>query len=156
MHSLTNTSAKYPSWPIFTLEIYSAKVYVATSPDLIRTLYGTTKSLSFFPFTVAFTERVLGARKYVIDALSANGSDNEYMHGIHGAYSALSPGPDLIETNRRALNSLADEFNTIGTFDQSKELLQWMRTSYAISLSKAFYGPDNPILDNPSFIQLIW
>ncbi|CAG8983452.1 hypothetical protein HYALB_00000621 [Hymenoscyphus albidus] len=31
-----------------------------------------------------------------------------------------------------------------------------MRTSYAISLSKAFYGPDNPILDNPSFIPPIW
>ena len=156
-HMLTNTSAKYLSWPIFTLEILSARIYVVSSPELAQSLLCNTKSVSFYPFHIAFTNRALGARQEIKDIVAYNGADNRYMQAIHQEmYSALAMGPSLLETNRRLINSLARYLNAIGTSDESRELFDWMKIAYTLSLAESFYGPQNPIVENPAFVKNIW
>jgi hypothetical protein len=44
----------------------------------------------------------------------------------------------------------------IDTVEEPRTLFDWMKAAYTLSLAESFYGPDNPIRDNPSLIKNIW
>lgn len=79
------------------------------------------------------------------------------MRDIHQAmYSALAMGPSLLETNTRLLSSLARYLNAIDTANDPRQLFDWMKSAYTLSFAEAFYGPENPIAENPKFVKSIW
>jgi hypothetical protein len=79
------------------------------------------------------------------------------MNAIHqGMHSSLAYGPSLTETNRRILTSMANYVNDISTTEKACELFQWMKHVYTIGLAEGLYGLDNPITNNPSYVQHIW
>lgn len=130
---------------------------MVSSPELAQSLLCNKKSVSFYPFHIAFTNRALGARQEVKNVVAYNGGDNRYMQTIHHEMSsALAIGPSLHETNRCVVNSLARYLNSIGTSEKPRELFKWLKTAYTMSVAESFYGPQNPIVDNPGFAQKIW
>jgi hypothetical protein len=109
------------------------------------------------PFYIAFTNRALGARQLIKDTVAENAGDNPYMNDVHyEMYNALSQGPALVESNRRMLNALTRCLNTIGTLAEPRELFEWIKFEYTIALAETFYGPENPVSENPAFVQHIW
>ncbi|KAL5330525.1 hypothetical protein ACEPPN_000042 [Leptodophora sp. 'Broadleaf-Isolate-01'] len=154
---LKSLSAKYPNWPVFSVRIFSTSLYVINTPEFIQGILGNTKSASFYPFHIAFTNRALGARQEIKDIVAHNGADNRYMKAIHHEmYNALQLGPNLVETNRRVVHSFSQYFNDIDTSPQSRKLFDWIKLVYTMSLADSFYGPENPIRENPQFVKHIW
>ncbi|KAH9212810.1 cytochrome P450, partial [Leptodontidium sp. 2 PMI_412] len=145
------------NWPVFSVRIFSTSLYVINTPEFIQGILGNTKSASFYPFHIAFTNRALGARQEIKDIVAHNGADNRYMKAIHHEmYNALQLGPNLVETNRRVVNSFSQYFNDIDTSPQSRKLFDWIKLVYTMSLADSFYGPENPIRENPQFVKHIW
>ncbi|KAF8857394.1 cytochrome P450 [Acephala macrosclerotiorum] len=150
-------SSLYPTWPIFTLRVFSMNIYVVSSPELAQSLLCNTKSLSFYPFYIAFTDRALGARQEIKDIVAENEGNNRYNANLyHEMYAALALGPPILETNRRVGNSLAAFLNPIGTSEQPRRLFDWVKTAYTVATAESFYGARNPISENPELVKSVW
>jgi hypothetical protein len=72
-----------------------------------------------------------------------------YLSEIHTQmYSALSLGPDLLESNSRVLNALSRYL-----IPQKTNLYAFLREAYTIASGETFFGLDNPV---PGLIDEIW
>lgn len=71
-------------------------------------------------------------------------------------YASLALRPPILETNRHVGDSLSAFLNTIGTSEEPRKLLDWMKTAYTVTTAKSFYGVRNPIVDNPELVKSVW
>jgi cytochrome P450 len=157
-HYLENLSIN-SNLPIITMKIFSSRVYIISSPDLVQSALRNSKSLAFEPFIIETVGRVfdIEERGMAILRYSDPNGDNDYMSDIHKSMSAsLTPGPALLEMNARALETLAGILNNIGVEEQEKGLYRWIRDSFTEASAEALYGPENPVIWDKSLIQSLW
>lgn len=133
------------SHPIFTLKIFNSRIYVVRSPEYVALTFRESKSLTFDPFTIAFLKNALNGPPSVVETFETS----TYLTELHTQmYSALSIGPDLIESNARVLNVLSRYLTP-----QETNLYAFLREAYTIASGETLYGPDNPV---PGLIDEIW
>jgi len=131
--------------PIFTLKIFNTRIYVVRSPEYVSLTLRESKTLTFDPFTTAFLKNALSGPPSVVDAFETT----TYLTELHTQmYSALSIGPDLLESNARVLNALSRYL-----IPQETNLYAFLREAYTIASGETLYGPDNPV---PDLIDEIW
>jgi hypothetical protein len=131
--------------PIFTLKIFNTRIYVVRSPKYVSLTLRESKTLTFDPFTTAFLKNALSGPPSVVDAFETT----TYLTELHTQmYSALSIGPDLLESNARVLNALSRYL-----IPQETNLYAFLREAYTIASGETLYGPDNPV---PDLIDEIW
>ncbi|KAH8658719.1 cytochrome P450 [Tricladium varicosporioides] len=164
-------SSKCPSWPAFTLRIFSSRIYVICDPSLIQAAYRDAKSFDFGSFVVESSERLFGISEHgmkIIRGETAPGYDphGPFLNGNNG-YSflnenhrlmveALSPGPTLLDLNKAVLDRVAGSLNDIGTGEQKTGLYRWMRNIITIASAEAIYGPNNPFTANDELVDALW
>jgi hypothetical protein len=131
--------------PIFTLKIFNTRIYVVRSPEYVSLTLRESKTLTFEPFTTAFLKYALNGPPSVVEIFETTA----YLSEMHTQmYSALSIGPDLLESNSRVLNALSRYL-----IPQETNLYAFLREAYTIASGETFYGPDNPV---PGLIDEIW
>jgi hypothetical protein len=92
-----------------------------------------------------FIKYALDGPQHVIDVFE----NTTYLPELHiQMYGALSPGPDLTESNLRVLNVLSRYL-----VPQTTNLYALLREAYTMAMGESFYGPDNPV---PGLIDEIW
>ncbi|KAF4632345.1 hypothetical protein G7Y89_g5778 [Cudoniella acicularis] len=123
-------SSKCPSWPAFTLKIFSSRIYVICDPFLIQAAYRNAKAFDFGSFVVESSERLFDISEQgmkIVRGETAPGYDphGPLLNGNNG-YSflnedhrlmaeALSPGPALLDLNKAVLDRVAGSLNDINT-----------------------------------------
>ncbi|KAH8655085.1 cytochrome P450 [Tricladium varicosporioides] len=153
----TMLSERY-SGPIFTVKIFSSRIYIIQSPELAQAAFRQSREVDFN------TIKVWGCRAIAYDEHGTNivafhppKGEGSYMTDLHQEmHSSLAQGPSLLETNARLLNYLAKSLNGIQTTPTRHQLFRWLRDEYTIGSAEALYGIPNPVSEDPSLIQSIW
>lgn len=92
----------------------------------------------------------------VIRAPPNEGGEN-YVGAIHQSmYTALAPGPALLDMNSRVLSTMARYLDDIETKVKPRSLYRWTRDVLTAATAEALYGAKNPISDNPKLIDCLW
>jgi len=146
------------SGPIFTVKIFSSRIYIIQSPELAQAAFRQSKEIDFSTIKVwgcraiEYNEHATGIVAY--DPPKGEGS---YMTDLHQEmHSSLAQGPNLIKTNARLLNCLARSLNSIHTKPTRHQLFRWLRDEYTIGSAETLYGVPNPVSEDPSLIHSIW
>ncbi|KUJ15899.1 cytochrome P450 [Mollisia scopiformis] len=144
-------------WPLFSIQIFSTEIYVVNSPELAQAIFRDTKALSFNPFVIEFTRRVMKARDHVMNVISVNDGENDHFDSIHHVTQrSFAHVPAVLETNQRVLNGLARYLNGVDTSGQFVQLFDWIRNAYTVVTAEALYGNVNPISEDPKLVKNIW
>lgn len=155
---MLRSSAKCRS-PIFSIPILTGKAYVITSPDLVQSAL-CNRALSFDPFSITFTKRVLGFKTKSYDELTKiPKSDREvcYNNDIHKVYhSPWMPGPALQKMNARMLQEVSTFINRIGHEYERRDLYEWISDSFTLTMNNTLFGSRGPIAKDPSLIKALW
>jgi len=142
-------SSAQQSSEIYTLGIFTFKIYVVNSRHLIPLVQRLSKTLSFAPFMQVAAKAFVDCSKYTVD-LHAN---PDFTRDLSRAMKdSLSPGPHLDYQNLRATNSLKDvidkSFSRSSASNSSRlRLHEWVKHVITIAASNGVYGTSNPFLD---------
>ncbi|KAK0129203.1 hypothetical protein ONS95_001138 [Cadophora gregata] len=146
--------------PIFTLKIFSTRIYIITSPDLVQAVYRNAKTLSFDPISTSASKRVFQMTDRQIKLLQASvpGSEDGDENSIGKstsklAHSVLQPSASLFQMNARGLDKFATFLDEVGTQVQEVNLYEWLKRRFTIATSEALYGPVNPISEDETMMQ---
>jgi len=164
------SSSKCPSWPAFTLRIFSSRVYVICEPSLIQAAYRNTKAFDFGSFVVESAERLFEISEQgmkIMRGETAPGYDpnGPFLNGNNGdsflnedhrrMVATLSPGPALLELRTAVLDRVAGSVNGIGDGEKFG-MYRWMRDILTIASAEAIYGPENPFSNDPALVNALW
>ncbi|CAL5866295.1 uncharacterized protein PFLUO_LOCUS502 [Penicillium psychrofluorescens] len=138
---------KHSTRPIFSLDLVFNKIYVISSPALMRNIQQNPKTLVFEPFTLFSAERMAGVSPRTLDLLKSKQPSGatlatDILHGMHPSLL----GKSLDQMNERMIRLLRpfiDELGTVGTVD----LYEWTRHSITIASTDSSYGDMNPYKD---------
>lgn len=146
------------SEPIYTIKIFSFRIYVVQSPELAQAAFRQSKEIDFERIKVWLCRAVeWGEHGTNIVAFQPASGEGSYRTDLHqDMVAALARGPNLLETNARVLNYLAKSLNSIGTNPESRRLFRWLRDEYTIGSAETLYGSPNPVSENRNLIQSIW
>lgn len=157
---LNLNSSKRSPWPIFTLNIFSKKIYVITSPELVQSVFRNAKTVSFDPIAeLAFTTVFqMGKDEMRILSSKVPGIDEDEKFPVNRAtvkiaHATLQPGPALYETNAAALNRFSMFLDEMKDDGPAVDLYEWLTKKFTIATAEALYGPVNPISEDESLIQ---
>ncbi|TVY80714.1 7-alpha-hydroxycholest-4-en-3-one 12-alpha-hydroxylase [Lachnellula suecica] len=149
-------SAKCPSWPAFTLRIFSSRVYVICDPSLVQAAYRNTKSFDFNNFVVDCAEKLFEISEHgmkIVRGETAAGYDpnGPFLNGLKGD-SFLNDDHKLMSG---VLSRVAGSINNMGEGGKI-ELYKWMRDIITIASAEAIYGPENPFSEDPTLVDALW
>ncbi|KAL2061012.1 hypothetical protein VTL71DRAFT_9064 [Oculimacula yallundae] len=156
LNKLCSTNAR---WPIFTLKIFSTKIYVITSPDLVQAVFRNAKIFSFDPISETASKRIFKMTEYQISlTYGSTDEDGEQYQGLSktvskAMHAALQASPALFKTNSFALEKFASALDDVGSDGKSVDLYDWVKQQFTIATAHALYGPINPISEDGSLIQ---
>jgi hypothetical protein len=142
------------------MKVFSSRIYVICSPELVHNAYRNPKALSFEPFVLESCRRSFDIKEESMKIIEAppevEGGENYASATHHTMYQALAPGQSLLEMNSRVLITMAQYLDQIGTDEQPKRLYRWTRDVLTISTANALYGAKNPVSDNNKLIDSLW
>jgi hypothetical protein len=124
-------------------------MYIVNSTELIPLLQKQWRTVSFAAIA-ADAGYTVGMSK---EAVKVMHQDLTTEHGFSVSWPryivpAMSPGKDLDDLNRRAIEVLAEELNTLRGRESVKlGLSQWSRGAMATATAEAVWGPQNPYHD---------
>jgi hypothetical protein len=139
-----------------TLKIFTTRIYVVTSGELIQAVFRNSKAITFEPIANAGSERVFAISKPKMEALlkhEGDSKDSTMAKTTGGMHTSLLPGPKLLEMNSRALDTFAVFLENIDSDGKAINLHAWVRDCFTLSSAEAVYGHDNPIANDHSLIQ---
>lgn len=136
--------------PIYTLRLPFSRIYVVNSTELIPALQKQWRTVSF-PAIAADAGYIVGMSKEAIEIMHQD-LTNEHSFSVSWPryiISAMGPGSDLDAINRKSIEILADEMDTLraqGTVRVG--LREWSRHTMTVTTTEAVWGPLNPYRDN--------
>ncbi|RDW91917.1 hypothetical protein BP5796_01311 [Coleophoma crateriformis] len=143
------------------MSVFSWRIYVVTSPELVQAIHRNTKAFSFDPIFINVSQRLFKLDKATLKLMMPHpqGSPNQYdyIHSLESAMSsALIRGPNLENMKHRALDRFCSLLENISAEEQSVNLFSWIGDRFADATATALWGPDNPISKDHSLIQRLW
>lgn len=160
-----------PSWPAFTLQIFSSRIYVICDPSLVQAVFRNKKSFDFGSFVVESSERAFNISEHGMKIMRGENAPNydprgAYLNGNNGdcflndnhnlMVEMLSKGMSLNDLNREMLNGIATAVNILDQGKRKISVYSWMRDVLTLSTSSAFYGPHNPLAKDRTLIDHLW
>lgn len=148
---------------IYTTWIVSQKFYIITSPELISKVNRKQRVISSDgPFIETVYGKLLGLDKPSMELLRrANKDGATLVKDSHDMYHlVLKPGHRtmdkmLLDTVSRFPHHLRSYLADV-RFDQPVELTSLLRTSVAMAMADALYGPENPFVLDASLLADYW
>jgi hypothetical protein len=144
-------SAKKGPGPIATLPMINAKIYLITSPALAQSAFRN-KDLSFEPFELEFSKRILG----ISDDTMGNVKRPGFMAGFHKAVHAALVNEHLHKMNAVMLNEIATFVNGIDGVFEVDSLYLWIRSTLTMATSNMLLGSHNPLKRDPTLVDSLW
>lgn len=146
-----------------------SRIYIVTEPSLAAAVQRASKVLSFTPIIPEVTERVLGLDKATMDITRKNldpgpGDERGFLADIQDmVYASFGPGSYLNEISLDAAREMRNEVHAFAisqeghhNLKQPIDLLNWVRHFVTVSTAKYFYGPQNPIAQDPKLEEHFW
>lgn len=143
-------------WPILTLKIFTARIYVVTSGELVQAVFRNSKSFSFQPIANEGSERVFAVPKPIMKKFLQHDDESKdtlLVKTTKGMHTSLNHGLQILEMNSRALHTFAGILSKFGSEPKEIALHHWVRDSFTLASAAAVYGSDNPIAKDHSLIQ---
>jgi len=143
---------------IYTLPILSKKIYIVTSPDLIRKVFRS-KSLSFEPFMLEFSQRLLGVSDEVMEPTRRRPKDAKepcFVQQIIKEIHTSLTGEALDQLNLATLNSFAVIFNDTDDSFGIDSLYTWLRSILTTATTDSLFGSHNPMRTDPNLMDSYW
>lgn len=135
--------------PIYTLRLPFSRMYIVNATDLIPSLQKHWRTVSFAAIAANAGHSVGLSKKAVKlmhDALTSE--DGFSLSWPKYVMSAMSPGNDLDSMNRVAIETFANQTETLRTSATVKVgLWQWTRQTMVMATTEAVWGPQNPWRD---------
>jgi hypothetical protein len=135
----------------------NSKLYVITDPALVQSAFRN-KHLSFEPFMVEFSQRMLGISDETMGPIKNIPADEkapsflrEFVREIHAAMM----GEHLHKMNACALNQVASTLNSLDVV-KSESLFLWLRQMLSLATCNALMGDHSPFTDNPNLVDELW
>lgn len=158
-----NTNRKAAS-PIHALQLFSTKIYVATSPLMVNLVSKNTKSLSFNPFiaevAIRLTHCSMQAREIIERNIDGKEGKESYVLEIHDhQIKALAPGPEIERLNLMIIRgawAIIFQYFRGGDSAPGINLFTMLRHVLTISSTDALYGCHNPVSKDPGLEQAFW
>lgn len=143
--------------PIVTFPMINSKIYVITDPILVQSAFRN-KQLSFEPFMVEFSQRMLGVSDETMGPIKNIPADEkapsflrDFIKEIHTAMM----GEHLQQINASALNDVASTLNGVGVV-KPESLYLWLREMLTLATCNALMGDHSPFRSNPQLIDPLW
>ncbi|PVH85028.1 cytochrome P450 [Cadophora sp. DSE1049] len=164
-------SSKVPSYPAFTLRIFSSRIYVICDPSLIQAAYRNTKSFDFGSFVVESSQRAFNIGEQGMKIIRGETSpdydpNGPFLNGNNGdsflnenhkiMVESLSPGTGLSELNQGVLEKVAASLNVINEDGETFGLYRWVRDVLTLATADALYGSESPLNTDHSLIDCLW
>ncbi|KUI62827.1 7-alpha-hydroxycholest-4-en-3-one 12-alpha-hydroxylase [Cytospora mali] len=152
---LVDVEAKHPSLGIFSLPIFSFKIYVVANQQIYAAVQRNAKTLSFSPFAKKVTKTLSDVSDTTLRSVDILADDEEarnYARQIqHVHATALAAGPSLDRLNLATAQEML-RFVDESVAESSKgpvqmELFDWVRHVITMAATTGFYGPKNPYRD---------
>lgn len=144
----------------------NVKTYVVNEPDLVVAVQRNSKNLLFSPLLARMIPRLFDVDKDITSLTTKHmqDEDGEWIntHAMNTAnYVNLVPGPNLdsmIRRMQKALNPFMDQLQkqAEGDEDTIVGLYAWVKESFGLATTQAFYGRENPFKLQPELIDSIW
>jgi hypothetical protein len=135
----------------------NSKLYVITEPLLAQSAFRS-KNLSFEPFMVEFSQRMLGVSDATMGPIKNIPEDEkepsllrDFVREIHTAMM----GEHLNRMNIEALSQVAHTLNSVDAF-QPESLYIWLRTMLTLATCNALMGSHSPFKSDPSLVDALW
>ncbi|KAK5632008.1 hypothetical protein RRF57_007722 [Xylaria bambusicola] len=149
-------------YPISTLSLPRAKMYIVTSPAMIAASDRQAKTISFAPYVVEFAKRILLASKTSIGLLSEDLLDEDGLNlrteTMKAMHAALQPGRHLQETSQAVVMNIIRylDFESPEINQTSIGLFQWVQRVVSLASTNAIYGPARNPMQNDEVMEGFW
>ncbi|CZT49275.1 related to cytochrome P450 8B1 [Rhynchosporium secalis] len=169
--SLSEYSSKFPSYPAFTLRIFSSRIYVICDPSLVQAAYRNTKTFDFGSFIVESSQRAFNIGEQGMKIMRGETSPDfdpsgPYLNGNNGdsflnehhriMVESLAPGLGLSELNRGVLERVAASLNAVNREGETGGLYRWVRDVLTLATADVLYGPQSPVNNDHSLVDNLW
>ncbi|KAG8164472.1 hypothetical protein KVR01_006390 [Diaporthe batatas] len=151
----SHVEAKFPHLAIFSLPIFSFKLYIVADRQIFSAVQRNAKTVSFTPFARQVTKILSGVSDKTARAADTLSEDEDtrtlarLFH--HAEASTLANGPSLDRINRVSSQEklrLVDELVLESSENPvAVELYGWVQEVITMSATTGFYGPQNPYKD---------
>ncbi|QKX55204.1 uncharacterized protein TRUGW13939_02296 [Talaromyces rugulosus] len=140
---------KYSMYPMISLDLIVVKIYVISSPSLMRSVQQNSKALSFDPFIEFSARRMAGLPASTIDLLkSKQASGNSLFSDILHGMSPTLLGEPLDRMNERMIRLLRPFIDGFGSStSETIDLYEWIRHAVTLASTDSSYGDMNPYKD---------
>ena len=140
------------------------KMYIITKTDLIQATQKLPKVLAFPPIAAKFAIRLCGVSQEARDIVSDNvngerGDTGLSMESFVAMEAALSPSKECDEMNRQMIQNVTVALDRLIPSTQHTvrvELWHWFRQNITAASTRAVYGPENPLNDQPVVDAFWW
>ncbi|KAI0380529.1 cytochrome P450 [Hypomontagnella monticulosa] len=135
--------------PIYTLRLPFSRMYVVNATELIPALQKQWRTVSFAAIA-ADAGHLVGMSKEATEVMRRDLTSEHGFSVSWPKYIApiMSPGKDLDELNRKAIEVFVEELGKLKTQGSARTgLWQWTSRTMDKSTSEAVWGPQNPYRD---------
>jgi hypothetical protein len=135
----------------------SGKVYVVNTPELVSIIQRNSKTLSPYPFIVAYLQPLLGLDDSTLAIIQYNMySRDSYAHEVHSMHQqTISPGATLNQMQNRAFEELAGLLNKVHK-PVTMSIYSWVKDIFMEFNTSAVWGLENPFTVDPTFATAFW
>lgn len=148
---------------VYTTWIVSQKFYIITNPELISKINRKQRVISSNgPFIQTVYGKILKLDEPSLELLSgASRDEKSLVKDSHDMYHAvLKPGHSvmgkmLFDTISNFPGHFRSSVGNLGA-DKPIELMGLLRTSVAMAMADALYGPANPFASDPTLVEDFW
>ena len=137
------------SFPIYTLKVFTSKIYIINSMSMLSAVHRNSKTVSFDPFVKIAADSIAGLGH---DATKKFDPHEQRMglsvETIQDVAHVLRPGPDATEM----ISSMLTHLGGLMEKPQSSQarpchLWKWSKYIVTQASTRAIYGPLSPFLD---------
>ncbi len=153
----SKSDSSQTSLPVYTLKLFTKKVYVVNSLPLVSAVHRSSKTLKVEPLVLLAAECLSGLEPDKLAAFKNTNTQGDDLGTatLKGIAHALSPGPGTVELNLRMLSSLQDLLDEPQDAQGSRSFHSWIQHIVTRASTNAIYGPANPFLD-PKAVDAFW
>jgi cytochrome P450 len=155
-YSMASARCKHP---IFSMPMLNSRIYLTTSPNLASHVQRASTTLQFKPLIIEVTSHMVGlsddAKAILFDRAAKKEGRPEFMDYMHDSmYTTLSPS-EIKTASKIVLQKLTKHVNAMPVQLQTG-LYDWVRGQFTQLTTSAFFGPENPFVQDPSLIDDFW
>lgn len=137
-----------------------SRLYIVTDPSLAASVQRASKVLSFAPLVPPIIQRVAGFDDRTIRLMKSD-MEHGYIQTVQDTVHArLGQGQYLDEVTLKACNEflrrLENFSDELASGAKPIDFLHFIKNLVAVSTAAFFYGPNNPVEQDPSLADQFW